>query len=86
MAEAGFRDVEADFWYGVAAPAKTPNELREKLSDLFTAALQSPDVQSKLVAQGIYPVGSCGTDFATLIRKQYAEYGRVIRDANLKIE
>jgi hypothetical protein len=57
-----------------------------QLADRFTAALQSPEVKRKLVAQGVYPVGMCGADFAALLRKQYDEYGRIIREANIKAE
>ena len=52
----------------------------------FTAALHAPDVKSKLVAQGLYPVGTCGAEFGAYLRKQYDEYGRIIRDANIKGE
>jgi hypothetical protein len=40
----------------------------------------------ELVAQGLYPAGTCGADFAALLRKQYDEFGRVIREANIKAE
>jgi tripartite-type tricarboxylate transporter receptor subunit TctC len=53
----------------------------------FTAAMQAPEFKLKLVAQeGLYPVGICGADFAAVLRKQYDEYGRVIREANIKGE
>jgi tripartite-type tricarboxylate transporter receptor subunit TctC len=48
--------------------------------------LQVPEVKAKLVIQGLYPVGTCGADFGTHIRKQFDEYGRVIRAANIRAE
>ena len=48
--------------------------------------MKVPEVKAKLAVQGLYPVGICGTDFGALIRKQYDEYGRVIREANIKAE
>jgi tripartite-type tricarboxylate transporter receptor subunit TctC len=50
----------------------------------FTAALQVPEVKTKLAIQGLYPVGICGADFGAFIRKQYDDYGRAIREANIK--
>ena len=50
----------------------------------FTAALQVPEVKAKLAVQGLYPVGKCGADFGAFIRKQYDDYGRAIREANIK--
>jgi tripartite-type tricarboxylate transporter receptor subunit TctC len=57
-----------------------------QLAHWFTAAMKTPDVEAKLVTLGYYPVGLCGADFAAHIKKQYEEYGRVIRDANIKAE
>jgi tripartite-type tricarboxylate transporter receptor subunit TctC len=43
-------------------------------------------VKAKLVAQGFTPVGMCGAEFSALLRRQYEDYGRVIREANIKAE
>ncbi len=86
IAEAGYKDVDVDIWYGIVAPAKTPNETILQLAGWFAAALQVPEIGSKLQAQGLYPVGKCGADFRALIRKEYDEYGRAIRQANIKAE
>jgi hypothetical protein len=40
----------------------------------------------RLVAQGFLPEKACGAEFGTLMRKEYEDYGRVIRDANIKAE
>jgi tripartite-type tricarboxylate transporter receptor subunit TctC len=86
VAESGYKDYEAAQWYGVLAPAKTPKETVSQLTGWLVSALQVPEVKAKLVLQGLYPVGICGADFGALLRKQYDEYGRVIREANLKAE
>jgi tripartite-type tricarboxylate transporter receptor subunit TctC len=86
VAESGYEGYEADVWYAVVAPAKTPKETVSQLADWFTAALQAPEIKPKLVVQGFVPVGMCGADFAALLRKQYDDFGRVIRDANMKAE
>jgi tripartite-type tricarboxylate transporter receptor subunit TctC len=86
VSEAGYKDFEADAWFGAFAPAKTPKEVISRIGGAFIAALQAPDVKDKLLAQGLYPVGICGADFANYIRKQYDEYGRIIREANMKLD
>ena len=48
--------------------------------------MQAPAVKPKLVGQGFTPVGLCGADFAALLRKQYDDYSRIIREANIKAE
>jgi tripartite-type tricarboxylate transporter receptor subunit TctC len=86
LAESGYGDFEADLWYGIVAPAGTPPDMLSQLAGLFTAALQAPEIKPKLAVQGLYPVGACGADFAAHLRKQYDDYGRLIRDANIKAE
>jgi len=86
IAESGYRGVVDEFWNGLFAPAKTPNEVVSQLARWFSDAMQVPDTKAKLVAQGLHPVGLCGAAFASLLRDQYAEFGRAIREANIAIE
>jgi tripartite-type tricarboxylate transporter receptor subunit TctC len=84
VAESGYSDYEVDLWWSLFAPAKTPKETVAQLADWFRASMQAPEVKAKLIAQGFTPVGMCGADFSALLRKQYDDYGRVIRAANIK--
>ena len=86
VAESGYQDYEADTWFGVVAPAKTPAETISQLAGWFSSAVQATETKPKLIAQGHFPVAICGTDFAAHLRKQYDDYGRVIREANIKAE
>jgi tripartite-type tricarboxylate transporter receptor subunit TctC len=86
VAESGYKDVEMDLWFGSFAPAKTSKEILTQLADWITAAMQLPEVKEKFLTLGMYPVGICGTDFGSYLRKQYDEYGRIIREANIKTE
>jgi tripartite-type tricarboxylate transporter receptor subunit TctC len=84
VAESGFKDYEVDIWSGMFAPAQTPNATIAQLAGWLTAAMQVPEVRDKLVVQGFYPVGTCGAGFGALLRKQYDDYERIIREANIK--
>jgi tripartite-type tricarboxylate transporter receptor subunit TctC len=86
VAELGFKDYEVEVWFGLLAPAKTAKDATAQLASWFTAAMQVPDVKPKLVNLGLYPVGMCNADFGAHIHKQFDEYGRMIRDANIKAE
>ena len=86
VAESGYAEYNVDEWFGVLAPAKTPNVMVSQIAGRLTAAVQAPEVKAKLAALGLYPAGMCGADFATLLRKQYDDFGRVIREANIKAE
>ena len=77
---------EVDFWWGLFAPAHTPDALLSQLAECFTTAMQKPEVKAKLNELGFFPAGICGQDFAALLRKQYEDYGRVIRSANMRTD
>jgi tripartite-type tricarboxylate transporter receptor subunit TctC len=86
VAESGFKDFDYEVWFGSYAPARTPKESVSQLAGWLTTALQAPEVKDKLAVQGLYPVGRCGPEFAAHMRKQYDDYGRAIREANIKTE
>jgi tripartite-type tricarboxylate transporter receptor subunit TctC len=86
IAESGYQDFALDVWFGLFAPAKTPKQTVSDLAGWFTAALQAPETRAKLAGQGLFPVGTCGADFAAFLRRQYDEYGRGIRESNMKAE
>src|SRR5260370_18251749 len=54
---AGYRDYEAEAWFGLLAPAKTPKEMVSQLSNWFTAAAQAPEIKAKLATLGLLPRG-----------------------------
>jgi tripartite-type tricarboxylate transporter receptor subunit TctC len=86
IAESGYKDIEVVSWYALFAPAKTPKERLAQLTGRFTAALQAPEIKSRLADLDHERVGICGSDFAAQVRKEYDRYGRVIREANIKAE
>lgn len=86
VGEAGYKDFELDNWFGVVALSRTPKEIISQFANWFTAAMQVPEIKAKLAIQGLYPVGVCGADFSALLKKQFDDYGRIIREANIKAE
>lgn len=86
LAETGLSKYEAEIFYGIVAPAKTPPETVAQLSGWFSAALKEPDMKPKLAKQGLFPVGTCGAAFGTYLKKQVEEYTRIIREAGIKAE
>ncbi len=85
LSETGVANYEADIFYGIVAPAKTPGEELGKLSDWFSTALKAPEVQPRLAQQGLFPVGTCGAPFGAFVRRLADEYTRIIHEANIKV-
>jgi len=86
IAESGHRDYEEEVWFGVLAPAKTPDKSISELSDWFSEAIKIQDIKLKLLNIGLYPAAKCGAEFAAHIRNQDDYYRRIVRDANIKSE
>lgn len=86
VAESGYTDYEVDLWWSLFAPANTPKAIISQLTSWFTAAIQAPEVKAKLASQGFSPVGMCGAEFGSLLHRQYDDYGRIIREANIKAQ
>ena len=84
VAESGYKDFEAESWNGVVAPAGLSKQTVSQLVGWFAAALASPEMKPKFAAQGLFPVKMCGEEYGALLRKQSDDYGRIIRDANIK--
>ena len=84
VAELGYKDFEVDNWFGLFAPAKTPPDTSSQLAGWFTEAVKAAEIRPKLVNNGLFPTALCGADFAALLRSQYDEFGRIIREANIK--
>jgi len=86
VSELGYPGFEIDLWYGVFAPAHTPPSFVAQMAGWLAKAAQVPKVKALLRAQGIETTNVCGAPFAGDLRKRFAEYGQVIRDAHIKTE
>jgi hypothetical protein len=73
-------------WVGALVAAGTPKRIVDKLAAAFARILVMPDVEETLAAQGI-DVAFVGPDaFASLLRADAAKYGRVIKNANIRMD
>jgi tripartite-type tricarboxylate transporter receptor subunit TctC len=85
MKESGV-DMDVVVWYGILAPAGTPREIVNRLSDLIAKAAHAPDVKQNLIDQGAEPVGSTPEDFAKQLRAEVATWAEVVRISGAKAE
>jgi tripartite-type tricarboxylate transporter receptor subunit TctC len=86
MQEAGVAGYEVAGWYGVLAPAKTPRTIIDKLNVEIVRILRSPDVQTRLAADGSEAVGSTPDQFGAHIKAEVAKWRKVIQEAGIKAE
>jgi tripartite-type tricarboxylate transporter receptor subunit TctC len=86
VAESGFPDYAVPAWFASFAAAKTPKAAVSQLAAWLTAALQAPEIEQKLLIQGLYPARLCGDELAAYLRDQFDDFGRIIRESNIKAE
>lgn len=86
VSELGYPGFDIDLWYGVFAPARTPASFIAQMAGWLAKAVQEPKIKALLRTQGIETTGVCGAPFAAGLRKRFAEYGQVIREAHIKTE
>ena len=85
-AEQGIKDQEADTITGIVAPAGTPKEIIDLLSREIAKAVAQPDAKARLMALGFKPVANKPDEFSTRIKLEMEKWGKVVRDAKLRIE
>jgi tripartite-type tricarboxylate transporter receptor subunit TctC len=73
-------------WYGVMAPAATPKDIVVKLNIELNRILKAKEVGAAFALQGVEPAGGTPTEFGGFIRAQTARWGKVIRDAGIRLE
>jgi tripartite-type tricarboxylate transporter receptor subunit TctC len=86
IAESGLPGFDINTWFGVFAPAKTPQPVVDRLYSEFTRALAMPDVRQKMIDLGAEPVGSKPAGFAAYIRSEKEKYARVIKASGAKVD
>jgi tripartite-type tricarboxylate transporter receptor subunit TctC len=84
--EAGLKDFVVDTWLGVAAPARTPRPIIERLHRETAAIVASPEFRKRLVDLGVEPVGNSPAEFGAQIRTDLARWATVVKDAGIKLQ
>jgi len=84
--ESGLPGFDFVSWYGLWGPKDLPPDIAAKLQASIAEVLKMPDVQQRLAALGFEPIGSPPDQFATFIASEMAKYGKIIRDADIKVE
>jgi tripartite-type tricarboxylate transporter receptor subunit TctC len=81
----GLAKHEADIFYGIMAPAKTPPDAIAQLAGWFEAAMKNDEIKPKLAQQGLFPAVKCGAAFGTFMKNLNADYTRVVKEAGIKV-
>jgi tripartite-type tricarboxylate transporter receptor subunit TctC len=83
-AEAGLASFQLESWVALYAPAGTPVPIITKLTDSVKRSLALPEIKEKMQAIGTDPVASTPEEFAQFLKAESLQWGKVVREANIK--
>ncbi len=86
ISEAGAPGYEATGWFGVLVPAGTPADIIAKMNAELGAILKQPDVEERFLKFGAAGGGGTPEQFAAFIRSEQEKWGKVIREARIRID
>jgi tripartite-type tricarboxylate transporter receptor subunit TctC len=86
LAESGLTGYDSTGWFGLVAPAGTPEPILSRLHAEFTAALNDEGIRTQMRNIGMEPVPSSTEAFDTYMKSETRKWGDVIRKANIKLQ
>jgi tripartite-type tricarboxylate transporter receptor subunit TctC len=80
MAEAGYPSIEASEWYGLVAPAGTPNDIVVLLGNEIAKALNAPDVRDLLTSKGYEPASHSNPEqFGAFVASEHKNWALAVK-------
>ena len=86
MAEAGIPNVVSDAWFGVMAPAGTPNSTLNKINSEINALFALPDMKDALDKMGVFIAGGKPERLEALVARDLKMWSQVVKKANITPE
>ncbi len=86
FAESGLLNYDASTWNGIMVPAGTPRAIVDRLHAELAKILRTPNVLDRLSGDGPIGVGNTPEEFAAYIKAEHAKWGKVVREANIRVE
>jgi tripartite-type tricarboxylate transporter receptor subunit TctC len=82
----GFLGFELDAWFGLVAPAGTPQLVVDRLHAAFSTAVRDREVVRQMTDQGAEAVTNTPMEFAAFIASETERFGKVVREVGAKGE
>ncbi len=86
VAEVGLSDFELNTWFGLMAPAGTPEPVIGKLNAAFVRAVHAPEVVKQMIDQGAEPVTDTPREFAAYVAAEIKRLGTIVTLLGIKGE
>jgi len=86
LIECGLKDFDVVGFYGVLAPAATPKPVLEKLAAAFKGALETPEIRTRMVAQGADPAFLGSEAFGRYLAAEMPKWAKAVKDSGAKLD
>jgi len=86
LAEAGVPGYKSEIWIGLFAPARTPQDIIDKIAAEVARMQAQGDVKQQLAGQGIDPLGNSPAQVSNLIKADLARWAKVIKETGVKVD
>ena len=86
LKELGIADFEVTTWYAMWAVKGTPRDVIDRMYREVVKALQDPDIRKVWEQQGAVAGGQSPAEFGRFVREEVTRWGKVVKDANIKID
>ena len=86
VAESGLPGFAVTSWFGVAAPAKTPRPIVDRLNGEIVRALATLELRERMEGMGADPVGNTPEEYTRFVQNEIVKWGKVIKAAGIKGE
>jgi tripartite-type tricarboxylate transporter receptor subunit TctC len=86
LVEAGLKDFDVVGFYGILAPAATPRPVVERLAAAFKATLETPEIRTRMVAQGADPAFLGPDAFTAYLRAEMPKWAKAVKDSGAKLD
>jgi tripartite-type tricarboxylate transporter receptor subunit TctC len=86
LAEAGYSNVEYVTWFGLVAPAATPDTLVSKLNEEFTKAARSPELVKRMADEGVDLSPNSPAQFGELMARDIEKLRKIVAESGAKVE
>lgn len=86
LIEAGVKDFDVVGFYGVLAPAATPKPVLDKLAAAFKATLETPEVRTRMVAQGADPAYLGPEAFSKYLAAEMPKWAKAVKDSGARLD
>ena len=84
--EAGVKGYEAIGWFGLFAPAGTPQGIVQQFSSDIAKIMATPAMRDRAMAEGATPVGSAPAEFQKFVHAEIEKWTKIIKAAGIKLE